>query len=383
MGKGVAFLLVLFLLSALLPISVKPAVAVSEDSWASKSSMPTARVSFGVAVINGKIYAIGGNDGNSLNTNEMYDPETDTWTTKTQMPTPRSGFGIAVVQNKIYVIGGQSNTVYTGINEAYDPETDRWTTKNFMPTPRGGIDANVVNGKIYVIGGKTNISSITGINEVYNPATDTWTTKTPIPTPVTAYASAVVDNKIYVIGGLTSNLNEVNLTQIYDPATDTWSYGTPIPTIQFGAVGATTGISAPKRIYMLGGSIPSFSLIRVATNLTQVYDPEMDVWSTDSSMPTPRAGLCVAVVNDVLYAIGGSSVAMGTSGPPYGTNEQYTPAGYTPLPSPEPQQTEQFPTTWVTASVIIAAVASAGFLIYLRKNRRRNHGRSTDSASAF
>ena len=45
--------------------------------------MPTARSNLGVAVVDGKIYAIGGYNGNNLGTNEMYDPENNTWTTKT------------------------------------------------------------------------------------------------------------------------------------------------------------------------------------------------------------------------------------------------------------------------------------------------------------
>ena len=161
-----------------------------------------------------------------------------------------------------------------------------------------------------------------------------------------------------------------------------WSSGAPIPAIVGSAsAGATTGVSAPKRIYVIGGVHFYYFDFFETADFTQVYDPESDVWSTGSPMPTARAGLRVAVVDDVLYAIGGSSVlGSGTvkypiSGEPYRTNEQYTPEGYTPTPSPEltptpePQQTEQFPTTWVASSVIIAAVASAGFLVYFKKRQ--------------
>ena len=294
--------------------------------------MPTARSGFGVAVVNGKIYAIGG--GSVVN--EMYDPKTDTWTTKAPMPTARSGFGIAVVQNKIYVMGGDDS----GLNKVYDPATNTWTTKASLPTPRGGIYANVVDGKIYVVGGafsgaNADVAIFYDVNEVYDPATDTWTIKAPIPTPVTGYASAVVDNKIYVIGGSTVNWNEVNLTQIYDPATGTWSNGTPIPTIVAGAgAGATKGVSAPKRIYVIGGVHYYSPILYETVNFTQVYDPETDDWSMGATMSKSRTGFGVAVVDDVLYAIGGNgvigsgSLIYGISGPPYGTNEQYTPFGY-------------------------------------------------------
>ncbi|TRZ51781.1 MAG: hypothetical protein D4S01_04105, partial [Dehalococcoidia bacterium] len=242
--------------------------------------MPTARSGFGVAVVEGKIYAIGGTNGSYLNTNEMYDPTTNTWTTKKSMPTARKGHAIAVYQNKIYVIGGvigSSDPVssgYTGVTEVYDPLTDTWETMEPMPTARGDLCANVVNEKIYLTEGRKHgdvfpFYQNPAVNEVYDPSTDSWSTKTPIPTSTFVYASAVVDNKIYVMGGFSRG----HLNQIYNPETDTWSYGKEISTAVFSAAaGATTGVLAPKRIYVLGGQDDN-----IAFNLTQVYDPENDV----------------------------------------------------------------------------------------------------------
>jgi len=315
----------------LLPI----AGAVEEDSWMTLEPMPTARSGLGVTVVDGKIYAIGGTNGSLLGTNEMYDPVTDTWTTKTPMPTPRSSFAIAVYQNKIYVIGGMvALLVNTGVNEVYDPLTDTWETKSGMPEQRDGFCANVVNDKIYLISGYfTPLPPYhnSDKNYVYDPANDSWTTKAPIPTGVGGYASAVVDNKIYVIGGRSimyySGTDLIyNLTQIYDPETDTWSYGASIPVPVYGAgAGATTSVLAPKRIYVLGGDTSPGPNLGY-TNLTQVYDPETDVWTTGTPMLAPRYGVSVAVVNDTLYAIGGYN----DDPDQVAENEQYIPLGYIP-----------------------------------------------------
>lgn len=346
------------LLCLLFLLIFPPSAAQGEDDfWATMRSMPTARSRLGVAVVDGKIYAIGGYNGSYLNTNEMYDPATDTWTTKEPMPTPRCDFGIAVYQNKIYCIGGEEDIQgnLTGVNEVYDPLTDTWETKTSMPTPRAQLDANVVNGKIYLIGGRTSNPYTSFLNEVYDPLTDSWTTKAQIPKAVMDYASAVVNNKIYIIsGGNCTSL--LNLTQIYDPETDTWSYGKTIPIARQGAAaGATTGIAAPKRIYVIGGG----SL--VACNLNQVYDPEKDVWSAGTSMPTPRRNLEVAVVDDVLYAIGGDPGWVFNF---YGTNERYTPVGYVSKPQSEP-----FP-TWVVVAIAVTATCGAAILVYLRKIKK-------------
>jgi len=316
MGKHrTALILLLIFISLLVSI---PLVNATEDTWTTEEPMPTARAGIGVAVVNGKIYAIGGSY-NSLGETEEYDPVTNTWTTKTPMPTPRIYFGIAVIENKIYTIGGDSGNwtagqTVTNVNEVYDPTTDTWETKASMSTKRMALSANVVDGKIYLIGGGLTAT------EVYDPSTDTWTTEEPMPTAVGYQASAVVENKIYVIGGAV----EVTLNQIYDTETDTWSNGTPLPKgVDAAAAVATTGVYAPKRIYVIGGKQNLD-----AVNFNQIYDPETDTWTTGTAMPTARYGLGVAIINDTLYAIGGRE---GWAGFPISAaNERYTPVGYIP-----------------------------------------------------
>jgi len=337
MSKRLTLALVLVLLAASTIMVTRPVSAATpvENSWASKTPMLVARYGVGVAVANGKIYSIGGSTrsggggtsngpipvtGGTVGINEEYDPETDTWTTKTPLPTPIQNFAIAAYKNKIYCMNGK--------NEVYDVETNTWESKTPMPTPRSSLQANVVDGKIYLIGGYSNGT----LNEVYDPETDTWTTETSMPTASSGYASAVVDNKIYII--------DSNLNQIYDTETDTWSQGAPSPSdfLLGGAAGATTGVNAPKRIYVLGeyshlweGEPPYF---------VRVYDPDKDVWSFGADIPTHRKLLGVATVNDVLYAIGGYtstypdffSISYGPNITPYATNEQYLPFGYGTVP---------------------------------------------------
>ena len=92
--------------------------ADTQSSWTTMTPMPTARGGFCIAVVSGKIYAIGVINGNNLpvGTTEEYNPQTNQWTSMTSMHTPRSGFAVAVFQNKIYAMGGTGGTGFASNN---------------------------------------------------------------------------------------------------------------------------------------------------------------------------------------------------------------------------------------------------------------------------
>ena len=344
----VALILILCFVMSAFSISL---VNAAEDSWTTLEPSPTGFY-IDAAAVDGKIYYIGSQ------INVQYDPETNTWTQLAPPPIPNYWGTVVACQNKIYVIGGEASKP----TQVYDPVTDTWENRTSIPTTRSGLQANVVDGKIYVIGGQ--IPSALGVinpssaNDVYDPATDSWSKMVSIPTPVMGYASAVLDNKIYIIGGGNTggpDYSPINQVQIFDPKTNQWTNGTPIPTgIVSARACATTGLSAPKRIYVIGGALTySFRYAATGIDLNQVYDPETDTWTTSTPMPTPRWALGVAVVNDELYAIGGKN------GDNYlYVNEKYTPIGYIP----------EFP-SWTILPLLLAATLAA--IIYRKKLHRK------------
>lgn len=103
--------------------------------------MLSPRRSFGICVYNGKVYAIGGNDGTrDLNTVEVYDPQTNLWAYVAPMIHRRMFCSAVVVSGKIIVIGilpffsislsflgGVNNGTTLDCGECYDPTTNEWT----------------------------------------------------------------------------------------------------------------------------------------------------------------------------------------------------------------------------------------------------------------
>ncbi len=348
--------------------------SVNDNSWLSKKPMLTGRADFGLSEVNGKMYAIGGYPG--LNMTEEYDPQTDSWTTKTAMPTARFNFAIAVFENKIYCIGGlvgsrnfyQSSSV-SGAIEVYDPATDTWEIKKPMPTPMAQLEANVVNDKIYLIGGRTGGQYTTvSTNQVYDPDSESWTEKAPVPYPVTNYASAVVDGKIYLIGGQDEFNDPMNLnvTQIYDPKQNTWSLGHPLAFALLDSAACTIAFS--NIVYLIGGQIGNNGS---STNAVQVYDVDNDSWVFGPSMSTALFRLSVGVLENRIYAVGGTGQYMLPSDQASALNEMYLVSNETANPTSTPNVPE--PTTLagvavaITASIILITVV--GSLILYRRHR--------------
>ncbi len=104
-------------------------MTLSPTARATKQQMLTKRHGL-AAVVNGKIYAIGGlkDVTDRLSTVEEYDPVADSWTTKQPMPTPRYWLAAAQAIGRIYAIGGYDvNNVRLNTVEEYDPTTDTWS----------------------------------------------------------------------------------------------------------------------------------------------------------------------------------------------------------------------------------------------------------------
>jgi len=256
----------------------------------------------------------------------------DYWTTKVPLPVARAGFKAAAVNEKIYVMK---------LNITYEYNLYSWSTKTSMPTPRGDFGITAYQNRVYCIGGRTN-SGPSVTNEVYDPDSDSWESKAAMPTPRHGLDANVVNGKIYLISGLVpdnrwpnantpiyTTFKRTDVTEVYDPATDTW----------------TTKASIPNAVSYYASGVVDNKIYVVSENLTHI--------------PTPRYDFAVAVVNDQIYTIGGLTGAFVVT-EQKNQNEQYTPIGYIP----------EFP-SWTPLLILLIGVLVVT-VIYKQKLHKQN-----------
>jgi N-acetylneuraminic acid mutarotase len=288
-------------------------------AWETKAPMRNRRALFATAVLEGEIWTIGGYArGFNRGVVEVYNPQKDSWRTMDPFPLPMNGLTAGVVDGKIYVFGGCHWVRYpceTDYTYAYDPRREKWEMRAPMPSKRGWMGSAVVDGKIYVIGGESEPYKASNENAAYDPLSDTWEVKAPMPTARANPAVVAFDGKIYVFGGsvMASDRTDVAIpkVEVYDPVSDTWEERRPMPVAVAGAGAVVVG----SKIYLIGGA----SVICLHTsqnrpvNQVYIYDPATDRWREATPLPTPRAHLGVAFVDNTIYAFGGSTFGCGVT----------------------------------------------------------------------
>jgi len=136
------------------------------------------------------------------------------------MPTPRVFLAAAVLDRKIYAIGGSPDccgSSQTDAVEIYDPDTKRWEAGPRLPSARQVSAAVGVNGNIYVFGGFIPGSGVQADTLVYDPRTG-WTFGTPIPVGRDQAPAALIGSDAYVPGGsVDCHCRALDTTHSFEP----------------------------------------------------------------------------------------------------------------------------------------------------------------------
>ena len=198
------------------------------DQWQPLANMAVERESCAAAVAGSKIYVIGGENhyGLKLESVEAFDPLLGVWAEVASMPLPyRSNHAVAVIDGKIYAIGGHTDEGPMVSVDVYDPQNDSWQPVASMPQGVYGHAATAMGGKIYVSGGDTDEEGTVGTLMVFDPQANTWTQLASMETARADHASAAIGGKLYIFGGYYSGTDgRIASVEAYDPISNKWAH---------------------------------------------------------------------------------------------------------------------------------------------------------------
>ena len=276
-------------------------------SWVTRAPVPyNARGIF--AVSDGTyVYAGGGNDGTTARADLLrYNPATNTWSSLA--PSADQHYLSQAVFNsgKIYNMGGFNTAgLLTNVTRIYNIATNTWTTGAPMPAALSDQATVLWNGKIYLAGGYNGSGPVNTLY-AYNIATNTWSTLAPMPQALYLPGFGAIGGKLYIASG-NNNTSESNTLYIYNIASNAWSTGANIPTAVTGP-GSTVFCG---KLYLYGGGYPT------PRNITQIYDPISNSWSSGPHLNVARLWLYGSAVDTTsIVAPGGNTTH------PVNTNEE-------------------------------------------------------------
>jgi hypothetical protein len=186
-------------------------------AWDTVDTLPAPLVGCAVCAIGDKVYCLGGVEkisGEDVVSDKIYefDAGTGQCTFQNYMSTRRAYHQTAVVNGKIYVLGGlggamsKSDCVALGSVEVYNPQTNMIEPDTVSPllTPRYYFGATEANGKLYAIGGYASASLDTTLSSIeeYDPSLNTWTVTSDLPAARRCCAAVSWQGRVYVVGGI-------------------------------------------------------------------------------------------------------------------------------------------------------------------------------------
>lgn len=274
--------------------------------WEGRAPLIVPRGEVAVAEVSGKIYVIGGFDGDRRSSAvvEVYDPTLDTWIEAAPLPRGLNHAMAAGVQGKLYVMGGYLGPGLSNATDAlweYDPMTQRWSERAKMPRARAAGAAVVVGGKIYVVGGARAGISLSDF-AVYDPQTNRWTELPPMPTARDHLTAGASGTRIFVAGGRPPFSGGLATLEAFDLNMQQWITLTSMPTGRSGIAGAVVR----GCFYVFGGEGNTQSVTGVYAQ-NEVYDPKTNSWESQPPMPTPRHGIGAAVLSEKIHIPGGGT----------------------------------------------------------------------------
>lgn len=284
-----------FFISFLIP------TMVLTQHWQYKTPMTLARKGMAVAVLEQKIWVIGGSQmGNSATRAvEVYDPVTDSWNNAyPAIQVPREDAVAETLFGKIYLFGGSNQMQLISEVECFDPNNGEWQVITTLPTPRRGLSSVVVDSSIWLIGGSNLENTFYNFVEIFYPLENSWDSLSATLNYARSDAMASTQEYgIFVFGG--NFFGPIAHVEWFNPFTNRWE---SIGMMLFNCSSAGYTVYDNQSWIIGGRGLAGTPLDRVQIF---IHDSSQVRWQEGPPLNTPRRELVAATVNNRLYAIGG------------------------------------------------------------------------------
>lgn len=152
-----------------------------------------------------EVYCFGGGEFNGIRHKNSYrfSPASGSFTPLEDMPTARD-YGLAIrLGGKIFVIGGEESQALQSLTdkvEVYDVSAGTWASAAPMPVEDAALVGGEIGGKIYVAGGWYQGAASAAVFE-YDPAQDHWRSLQPMPVARVNAFGGVLGSSLFLMGG--------------------------------------------------------------------------------------------------------------------------------------------------------------------------------------
>ena len=233
---------------------------------------------------------VAGGTGNSCDI-QTYNVDTDTWKIhKSVLSIPRCYAGAAVINDKIYLVGGWDIREKVRLSSIEVLSIENGT---FMPCPDNVVpsldyartDHTVLSRRndIIVIGGFDDNENYMKSCELINTFTRIRCDIAPLNEGRSHLAAVQFDDRIIAIGGKCGVYDKLQSIECYSFDTNMWSYLSEMRTARWGHCACVHD----GKIFVVGGQ---------RTRLIESYDPVNQVWESHQRIDIPRWGSWVAQV---------------------------------------------------------------------------------------
>lgn len=294
----------------------------SIGTWSYVGNMTTTRNLHTATLLNdGRVLIVGGYDisRNLLNSVEIYDPDTKTFQSAAVLNVTRKEHVAVKLQNgKVLVAGGSGNNKST---EIYDPDKNTWTRVGDLNNGRSNPTINLLmDGRVLVSGGVHNPTYLDDA-ELYDPETESWHLITSKMQKIKSAHSSVLlpDGKVIITGGWDHRIQQsIADVEIFNPTTGALIPGTGKHEGQFEVVSdmevvrashITEWVPGLNKVLVAGGNKKeSGDWLRYSS--AELYDPDLDSWTTTGEMSTARRWpTSVLLKNGCVLVLGGNDDA--------------------------------------------------------------------------